>query len=519
MTIHLTEDQLINYLYHLLPDAEREALDLHLSTCPSCRASLADYETLQRRIHYSIAGRRRVTPSSRMNYAAIAPRLKRTRRITMVLKQSNQFIYGALTMALLVAVGASLYFFLSNLSQPTPTTPEEIEPPAISTVVSQPEVKPTAEIAQPEINPTVEVSQPTVDLNSNEAMFRGNLQHTGVYDTQSPTLGELKWKFEALGAILSSPTIADGMVYFGSRGSKFYAVDVATGQEKWTFQIGAGVYSSPAIAGGVVYFGSDDEHLYALDAQTGQEKWRFKTEDFVASSPLVAQGTVYFGSSDTYVYAVDAQTGQEKWRFKTEDYVWSSPALADGVLYFGSGCDCPSIKGKNFYAVDSQTGQELWRFETGDRVESSPAVADGVVYFGSHDDYLYALDSQTGQERWKFKTGDTVTSSPAVADGLVYVGSRDGHLYAVDAQTGQEKWNFMATNWVESPVFANGVVYFVENRAYAFDDSKGHVYALDSQTGRELWRFQTDGGSYSSPFIAEGVLYLGSSDNFLYALQ
>lgn len=157
MTVHLNEDQLINYIYQLLSDAEREALDLHLSACPSCRTHLTGHEALQRRIHYSIAGRRRVTPSPRMSYAAIAPHLKRSRRMTMVYKQSHQFIYGAMTMALVVAVGIGVYFLVSNLSRPLPIVPEQVE---------QPTAIPTVEVSQPVINPTVEASQPAISPTS-----------------------------------------------------------------------------------------------------------------------------------------------------------------------------------------------------------------------------------------------------------------------------------------------------------------------------------------------------------------
>ena len=54
--------------------------------------------------------------------------------------------------------------------------------------------------------------------------------------------------------------------------------DAKTGQEKWKFKTEARVGSSPSISDGVVYFGSLDNHLYAVDAKTGQEKWKFKTE-------------------------------------------------------------------------------------------------------------------------------------------------------------------------------------------------------------------------------------------------
>jgi outer membrane protein assembly factor BamB len=46
------------------------------------------------------------------------------------------------------------------------------------------------------------------------------------------------------------------------------------------------------------------------------------------------------------------------------------------------------------------------------------------------------------------------------------------------------------------------------------------VYALDAATGAELWSFITALGwaVMSSPAVANGVVYVGSLDNNLYAL-
>ena len=97
------------------------------------------------------------------------------------------------------------------------------------------------------------------------AMFRANLQRTGVYNTKGIyQLTELKWKFKTKGRVFSSPAIADGVVYFGSVDGNLYAVDIKTGQEKWKFKTEDWVNSSPAIADGVVYFGSYDGNLYAV---------------------------------------------------------------------------------------------------------------------------------------------------------------------------------------------------------------------------------------------------------------
>lgn len=51
------------------------------------------------------------------------------------------------------------------------------------------------------------------------AMFRANLQRAGVYHTTGvPELNELMWKFKTEEELLSSPAVADGVVYFGSGG-------------------------------------------------------------------------------------------------------------------------------------------------------------------------------------------------------------------------------------------------------------------------------------------------------------
>ena len=169
-------------------------------------------------------------------------------------------------------------------------------------------------------------------------MFRANPARTGVFPSDGPTtLSELVWTFKTdvrnVGFV-SSPAIADGVVYVGSEDGRLYALDAATGQEKWSFKTDGEVYSSPAVAGGMVYVGSGDERLYALDARTGQEKWTFQTDDGVYSSPAVAGGMIYIGSFDGRLYALDARTGQEKWSFKTGSQVLSSPAVAGGVVYF-----------------------------------------------------------------------------------------------------------------------------------------------------------------------------------------
>ena len=110
------------------------------------------------------------------------------------------------------------------------------------------------------------------------AMFRGNLQHTGVYNAAgAPKFNGIKWKFHTGGRVISSPAVVNGVVYVGSTDGNFYAIDAASGTVKWKLATKAWEVSSAAVDSGVVFFISYDGNFYALDAATGPEKWRFKT--------------------------------------------------------------------------------------------------------------------------------------------------------------------------------------------------------------------------------------------------
>ncbi len=413
-----------------------------------------------------------------------------------------------------------------------------------------------------------------------QSMFRGDPAHSGVYAGSGPRkLQGVKWKFATGDRIVSSPVWWEGVLYFGSDDNNLYAVDAETGRQKWKYSTQGPVPSSPAVAGGMVYFPSYDGKFYALNAETGRVKWKFTTAgerrfeakgihgllpknqtiadpwDVYLSSPVVAGGAVYFGSGDGNLYALDAASGELRWKFQTGDVVHSSPAFDSGTLYVGSW---DSI----LYAVDAATGHEKWRFKGGEDplihnqvgFQSSPVVAGGLVYIGCRDSNVYAVDATTGKEKWRFNNEMSwVITSPSVAKGKVLFATSDSSLFhIIDAETGKSvvRQQLKAYTFA-SPAVAGDVVYVgVLN---------GTLEARDLTTGELLWEYQTEasrqnrkwvltadrkfnspmifttgwreaatsgldlqstvGSFFSSPLIANGVVYIGSTDGYLYALQ
>ena len=63
-------------------------------------------------------------------------------------------------------------------------------------------------------------------LAQDAPMFRGNLQHTGVYKAAGVNeLNGIKWKFHTSGNVISSPAVVNGVAYVGSTDGNLYALD------------------------------------------------------------------------------------------------------------------------------------------------------------------------------------------------------------------------------------------------------------------------------------------------------
>ena len=243
--------------------------------------------------------------------------------------------------------------------------------------------------------------------------------------------GQERWRFqtsdisqgyvhadEPVGVFLgvySSPAVAAGAVYFGAHDGNLYSLDATSGQERWRLELGDPVITSPAIAEGVLYIPDNTAGtggiLLAVDVDTGQETWRVPlpgTATYVYGV-AVSEGLAFVGkgfqlfstSQGAYVHAIDIGARRHLWRTTVAGSIadqiesgapmfdksnWLSiPTVAGDVVYIGNGPH-------NLHALFARTGDLLWEVPTGRGVISTPYVADGVVYFTSKDGYLYAVE-------------------------------------------------------------------------------------------------------------------------------
>jgi eukaryotic-like serine/threonine-protein kinase len=225
-----------------------------------------------------------------------------------------------------------------------------------------------------------------------------------------------------------------------------------------------------------VFIGSWDSYFYALDAASGALKWKFKTSEDpdihnqqgIQSSAAVADGMVFFGCRDAHLYALDEQTGEKKWAYGTKgSWVIASPAVRDGKVYFTT-----SDTGLLLVA-DGKTGDIVFSHDfKGWPLFASPAIAGGTIYVGSTAGTLHALDLKSQEVRWTFSTDNAQKNGPALtkADGKPNYEAVYASDFYDDIMAGYDKLLAVGP-FLASPVVVDNVVY-----AGSVD---GNVYALE----------------------------------------
>jgi|GEM_PF-229585 len=432
--------------------------------------------------------------------------------------------------------------------------------------------------------------------DSSPAILNGTVyigDSSGRVYSISAQSGEKIWDMQTGGGIISSsPAVADNVVYVGSEAGELYALSCSSGEKIWNFSSGDTIESSPAVSNGVVYIGSDDDCLYAVSSETGKELWHYQTKGMVISSPVVKDGVLYVGSKDGYVYAL----GED-----SPTITGLNPASVD--LYSQPGSFNVNITGKNFDSV-SKTGNitvdgEVINYNiTSDSEIAStfPGSIDDILgnhpvivtgSNGSSDPYNFVVTPPhpviksivpsgacagskvnyaiTGSNFTKGAvinltypgmtnitslgtlSGDNLTGTFKLdqsvdpgrwnvsvnQDGLF---SNDDILFEVTSPftpgwkfhsdlknrgeyddggikpTATERWKFTTGDAVtSSPAISDGVIYC--------GSKDGKLYAINAPSGEKLWEYSTENSTESSPAVFDGVVYIGSDDKNVYAIN
>ncbi len=349
---------------------------------------------------------------------------------------------------------------------------------------------------------------------SEVAMFRGDPQHTGVYELGASSFTpELLWKFPTDGPVISSPVVADDIVYVGGTDSQVYAIDAISGNKVWNFSTDGPVYSSPAIVNNLVFVGSTNK-IYAIGSNSGVQQWKIDEGSY--SSPSVSLNNVYMGSTTNQVKSINSKTLSISWS-TTTNYIRNSPGYANGKVYVTS---ISSTYGYGRYLstqkIDAVSGKQDWNTldpsgEIIDLYSPSPVIGEQLMYAISTTPGIDAVYLTNSSIPWTKYTGAQIWDSPILKDGNLYFGDDNNKFYSINAENGKDNWNITLSNQIRSsPIYTGGKIY-----VWCMD---GKLYEIDPVFGGHTQIYDLKYPVRSSPVMKNGIMYVGCDDGFVYAL-
>lgn len=270
----------------------------------------------------------------------------------------------------------------------------------------------------------------------------------GELHALDPATGAPRW-VQRLNAPLTTPKVADGVVYVVSRDSRGWAIDAATGRIIWELPAApAGAVTAsapaPAVAGRVVIMPFGSGEIQAALRQSGVRVWNsgvtggrrgvaYSNVGDITGDPVVVGGTVYAGTVAGRIVALEAASGARLWTAR-EGAV--SPLAVAGGSVFAISDRAQLLR------LDAATGTVLWRRDLpfyrnariirrqGIYAHHGPVLAGGRLWVASSDGFLRGFDPATGAPVAQVAIPGGGSSRPIAFGDALYVMGRDGTLNA-----------------------------------------------------------------------------------------
>jgi outer membrane protein assembly factor BamB len=348
---------------------------------------------------------------------------------------------------------------------------------------------------------------------------------------------ELAWAAPVPGMVeLNSPVVAGGRVFIGCRSESgdmndggVLCCDAASGATQWFTPVSGGIALAPAVSFGIVMATAMTDSVFGLDAASGQIVWKAKApgNNYKMTAPIFEGNRAWVGAEPALM-TLDPSNGQKIWTSPNLGPSWYStmytaPAVNANYVYCGF-YGTPGVFPDGFAILNRATGATV--FQQNGTYRSAVCAGDTVYLVGGAtviNQVITARDA-VGSVLWSSpKVLDQGSGAPALGHGVLVVGGANGAMEGFRASDGANLWTrqvgsslydlspnrLRVKDTIGTPAIADSVVYL--------GSSDGNLYALDLISGVELSRTYLGAPVSSSPAISGNMLFVGASDGHLYA--
>ena len=455
-----------------------------------------------------------------------------------------------------IALAFIVSFLLrKNLPDPLPVV-EEIVTEGISKTVKTPEIKEAPVVQESVETPlpvenekeeVIESKSPVIQANTavsdNYPFFRGKGSRGIASSASYPTDWNgkegknIKWKVKVPTHGYSSPIIWGNRLFLtgvDGAATEVMCFDKESGKLIWT-ALTTGVEGEPKIPPetsedtglAAPTAATDGEYVCAIFATgnlvcldfEGNRVWAknlgVPENHYGHSSSLIIHGSTLLVQYDHFrrksIIAFDINTGEQLWEtIRTVAISWASPVVAtfDGITQVILTSE-PSV-----ISYDIETGRELWNVKCMSG-EVGPSVGVNSKYVFAVNDFakLVAIDpGDNASIVWEDNEYTPEVASPVATEELVFVLTSWGAVACYDTETGELVWDHdFDYGFYSSPIIANNMVYMLDQAGvmHVVNASRKFNIVSESPLGER---------ANCTPAFSDGSIYIRSEEH-LYCIS
>lgn len=386
----------------------------------------------------------------------------------------------------------------------------------------------------------------------------GGYPSNAMYHLAAPGRLRVLWERDAGkgsdsdSALTSPPVIGGGLIYALDSEAHIYVFRANDGRPVWNRRLAPkngtdmptlwGLLGKPntidppqGMGGGVAY---DKGRIFVtsgfgvvicMDARTGKDIWRNDLGTPIINAPVLSGGRLFVSTEDNHFYALAENDGQRLWDH--QGITESAGILAStNAAVYGDTVIVPYTSGE-IYALHVQNGQVAWSdvlsrsgqvtaLSQLDDIAGRPVIDRDEIYAISQSGLMAAFNINTGERFWSRDIGGIQT--PWAAGDYVYVLDNNDRLICLTRKEGRVRWIHQLPQYddiknKDGPLIWAGPI-LVSNKLIV-TSSNGYAEAISPYNGRLIGRVEIPGGTTISPVVANGIVYLYTSDAELVALR
>jgi outer membrane protein assembly factor BamB len=353
-------------------------------------------------------------------------------------------------------------------------------------------------------------------------------------------------------ALTSSPVIGGGLIFTLDSEAHIYVFRAGDGQPVWNRRLAPkngtdmptlwgllgkantvdppqGMGGGVAYDAGKIFVTSGFGVVICMDAKTGKDIWRHDLGMPIINAPVVNGGRLFVSTHDNHFYALAESDGRQLW--DNQGITESQSMLSStSAAVAGETVIAPYTSGEVF-ALRAQNGQVGWSdvlSRTGrvtalsqlDDIAGRPVIDRGVVYAISQSGLMAAFSVNTGERLWTREIAGIQT--PWAAGDYVYVLDINARLICLTRKEGKVRWIHQLPQYENpekkrDPILWAGPVLVSDKLIVT--SSNGYAQSLSPFDGKLLGRVEIPAGTTIAPVVADGTLYLYTSEADLVALR